>query len=188
VTVCHVGDDESRREHRAIERLGATLHGSPRTASVWLRALPRARNTGPVVILNARGGSTKGRGLTRRRRRPPEAVSVEETRARPRGVGAASQGGDEHCSIRGPRLNLTTREVRRAGKKIELNCAEFRVMRILMRTTGRVHTRTQALRARVGFIIRSRTNLVAVGISAPPKNRRRPRRAARGRRARRRYT
>jgi two-component system OmpR family response regulator len=44
-------------------------------------------------------------------------------------------------------MNLVTREVTRGGRKIELPPREFALLEFLMRSPGRVQTRTQNLRA-----------------------------------------
>jgi Response regulators consisting of a CheY-like receiver domain and a winged-helix DNA-binding domain len=61
-------------------------------------------------------------------------------------------------------LNLTTREVRRAGEKIELTAREFALLEYLMRSPGRVLTRTQLCEHVWDYNFDPGTNLVDVCI------------------------
>jgi DNA-binding response OmpR family regulator len=61
-------------------------------------------------------------------------------------------------------LNLITREVRSAGKAIKLTAREFSLLEYLMRSPGRVYTRTQMIEHVWGYDFDPNTNLVDVHI------------------------
>jgi two-component system OmpR family response regulator len=62
-------------------------------------------------------------------------------------------------------LNLLTREARRAGKTIELQPREFRLLEYLMRQAERVVTRTMLLEAVWDYHFDPQTNVIDVHIS-----------------------
>ncbi|MEI6166170.1 MAG: response regulator transcription factor [bacterium] len=61
-------------------------------------------------------------------------------------------------------INLITREVKRGKRDIELTAREFNLLEPLMRTPGRVFTRTQLLEKVWGYDFDPETNLVDVNI------------------------
>ena len=61
-------------------------------------------------------------------------------------------------------VNLITREVTRGEEKIELTAREFSMLEVLMRSPGRVFTRTQLLDRIWGYDFDPGTNLVDVYI------------------------
>jgi DNA-binding response OmpR family regulator len=61
-------------------------------------------------------------------------------------------------------LNLITREVTRGGKPAHLTAREFALLEYLMRSPGRVYTRTQILEQVWGYDFDPTTNLVDVHI------------------------
>lgn len=61
-------------------------------------------------------------------------------------------------------LNLTTREATRNGNNIELTSREFNLLEFLMRSPGRVYTRTQILEHVWGYDFDPNTNIVDVCI------------------------
>lgn len=61
-------------------------------------------------------------------------------------------------------LNLVTREARRGGQVIPLTPRELNLLEVLMRTPGRVFTRTQLLERVWGYDFDPQTNLVDVNI------------------------
>jgi DNA-binding response OmpR family regulator len=70
--------------------------------------------------------------------------SIEELVARLRAIGRRRSGeGLSLLRCEDLTLNLITREVIRAGKKIELTTREFALLDYLMRSPGRVFTRIQ---------------------------------------------
>lgn len=62
-------------------------------------------------------------------------------------------------------LNLLSREVRRAGKKIELHPTEFRLLEYFMRHPGMVVTKTMLLEAVWDFNFDPKTNIVETHVS-----------------------
>lgn len=71
--------------------------------------------------------------------------------------GSVLQAGDVTVS-------LLTREVRRAGHPVTLTPREFQLLEVLLRTPGRVFTRTQLLERVWGYGFDPQTNLVDVNI------------------------
>lgn len=61
-------------------------------------------------------------------------------------------------------INLNTREARRGDEEIELTTREFNLLEYLMRTPGRVLTRTQILEHVWGYDFDPNTNVVDVCI------------------------
>ncbi|MEM9158232.1 MAG: response regulator transcription factor [Verrucomicrobiota bacterium] len=59
-------------------------------------------------------------------------------------------------------INLTTREVTRGEEEIELTSREFNLLEYLMRSPGRVYTRTQILEHVWGYDFDPNTNIVDV--------------------------
>jgi two-component system, OmpR family, response regulator len=59
-------------------------------------------------------------------------------------------------------LNLSTREVTRGDREIELTSREFNLLEYLMRSPGRVYTRTQILEHVWGYDFDPNTNIVDV--------------------------
>ncbi len=62
-------------------------------------------------------------------------------------------------------MNLLKREVRRAGRRIELQAREFAVLEELMRNAGRIVTRTMMLERVWDFHFDPKTNIVETHIS-----------------------
>jgi DNA-binding response OmpR family regulator len=111
-----------------------------------LRVLRERRNSTPVLLLTARGEvSERIEGLN---------LGADDYMAKPfamdelvarvnaltrRGAGARST----MLRVADLTMNLITREVSRAGRKIDLAVREFALLDYLMRSPGRVLTRTQ---------------------------------------------
>ena len=62
-------------------------------------------------------------------------------------------------------MNLLTRKVTRAGKKIDLQPREFRLLEYLMRHAGQVVTRTMLLEKVWDYNFDPQTNVIDVHIS-----------------------
>jgi DNA-binding response OmpR family regulator len=132
-----------------------------------LRQLREQRNRVPVILLTAREGlSERVEGLNLGAddyiTKP---FSIEELIARLRAVWRRLSGeGLSLLQLADLTLSLTTREVRRAGKKIELTTREFALLEYLLRSPGRVHTRTQLCEHVWDYHFDPGTNVVDVGI------------------------
>jgi DNA-binding response OmpR family regulator len=147
VEVCHRGDDAL---HRATtERFDALVLDimlPGRDGLSVLRRLREERHTVPVILLTARDGlSERVEGLNLGADDYiPKPFSLEELIARLRAVARRASGeGLNLLQVADLTLNRHTRDVQRAGRKIELTVREFALLEYLMRAPGRVHTRTQ---------------------------------------------
>lgn len=90
---------------------------------------------------------------------------VEELVARIHAVVRRSGGERQNRLSVGPiELDRLTREVTRDGKAIELTSREFNLLEYLMRSPGRVFTRTQILEHVWGYDFNPNTNVVDVCI------------------------
>ena len=166
--VCHRGDDALHlASTEAFDALVLDIMMPGRDGLSVLRQLREQRNRVPVILLTAREGlSERVEGLNLGAddyiTKP---FSIEELIARLRAVWRRLSGeGLSLMQLGDLTLNLTTREVRRAGKKIELTTREFALLEYLMRSPGRVHTRTQLCEHVWDYHFDPGTNVVDVGI------------------------
>ncbi|MDD3179309.1 MAG: response regulator transcription factor [Opitutaceae bacterium] len=145
--VCHNGDDAlhlATTERFDTIVLDIMLPG--RDGLSILRKIREDRNTVPVIILTARDGLSErieglDLGADDYLTKP---FSMDELIARLRAIGRRMSGGGLSLQqYEDLTLNLITREVSRAGQKIELTPREFSLLEYLMRSPGRVLTRTQ---------------------------------------------
>ena len=168
VLVCH--DGEEALHLATTERLDALVLDvmlPGRDGLSVLRILREQRNTVPIVLLTARDGvSERVEGLNMGAddylAKP---FSMEELIARLRAVKRRHSG--EGLNIQQCEdlvLNLITREVSRAGGKIELTVREFSLLEFLMRSPGRVLTRTQICEQVWDYHFDPDTNVVDVCI------------------------
>lgn len=90
---------------------------------------------------------------------------LEELIARLHALGRR-RGGDQGSVLQAGdvTVNLLTREVRRAGQPVSLTQREFHLLEVLLRTPGRVFTRTQLLERVWGYDFDPQTNLVDVNV------------------------
>ena len=177
-TVCHRGDDALHlASTESFDALVLDIMLPGRDGLSVLRQLREQRNRVPVILLTAREGlSDRVEGLMKWFGPDPnwnlgaddyitKPFSIEELIARLRAVWRRLSGeGLSLLQLGDLTLSLTTREVRRAGKKIELTTREFALLEYLMRSPGRVHTRTQLCEHVWDYHFDPGTNVVDVGI------------------------
>ncbi|MEN9637280.1 MAG: hypothetical protein RL077_5684 [Verrucomicrobiota bacterium] len=132
-----------------------------------LRSLREQNNLLPVILLTARDSLNDridglNQGADDYLAKP---FSMEELIARLRAVARRLTGeGVTLLRLRDLTLNLGTQEAKRAGKKIDLTSRELALLACLMRSPGRVHTRTQLCEQVWSYHFDPGTNLVDVAI------------------------
>ena len=132
-----------------------------------LRVLRERDNSVPVLILTARGEiSEKVEGLNLGAddylAKP---FSIDELVARLRALIRRNSGESLiRYRVHDLSLDLATRAVRRGSRRIELTAREFSVLECLMRSPGRVFTRTQLCQQVWEYHFEPETNLVDVYI------------------------
>jgi DNA-binding response OmpR family regulator len=90
---------------------------------------------------------------------------VEELVARIHAVVRRTSGERQNLLAVGPlRLDRITRDVTCGGHRVELTAREFNLLEYLMRSPGRVFTRTQILEHVWGYDFNPSTNVVDVAI------------------------
>ncbi|MBC2600825.1 winged helix-turn-helix domain-containing protein [Puniceicoccus vermicola] len=130
-----------------------------------LKSLRREGNNLSVVVLSARGEwGERVEGLNLGADDYlPKPFHIDELIARLRAVCRRSQGDHLNVVEAGPvRINVATREVLVLGEKLELTAREFSLLEMLVRSPGRVFTRTQILDRVWDYDFDPQTNLVDV--------------------------
>lgn len=90
---------------------------------------------------------------------------VEELVARIHAVVRRTQGERQNLLVQGPlRLDRITRTVTSGDRRVDLTSKEFNLLEYLMRSPGRVFTRTQILEHVWGYDFNPSTNVVDVAI------------------------
>ncbi len=130
-----------------------------------LKAIRKDGINVPVLVLSARGEwDERVEGLNLGADDYlPKPFHVDELIARLRAV--CRRSGGEHLNLveSGPvRMNVATREVRIAGGPVELTAREFALLEMLVRSPGRVFSRTQILDRVWDYDFDPQTNLVDV--------------------------
>lgn len=168
VDVCHDGDegyDLAAGEMYDVILLDIMLPG--RDGLSILRSLRAEKNTVPVILLTARSGlDERVEGLNLGADDYlPKPFFIEELIARIIAVSRRASG-DQLSVIRHGELvlNLITREIRRGDEQLELTSREFNLLELLMRSPGRVYSRTQLLEHVWGYDFDPQTNVVDVYI------------------------
>ena len=132
-----------------------------------LRSLRKCSNSVPVLILSARGETSEkieglNLGADDYLAKP---FSIEELAARLRALIRRNSGETIiRYRVSDLALDLATRAVRRGGRRIELTTREFCLLECLMRSPGRVFTRTQLCQYVWQYHFDTETNLVDVYI------------------------
>ena len=166
--LCHDGDagyNLAMGESYDVILLDIMLPG--RDGLSILRALRDAKNTVPVILLTARSGlDERVEGLNLGADDYlPKPFYMEELIARIVAVSRRSSGEQLSLLKQGDlTLNLITREVKRGDEAIELTSREFNLLELLMRSPGRVYSRTQLLEHVWGYDFDPQTNVVDVYI------------------------
>ncbi len=130
-----------------------------------LRGLREKKITVPVIILTARSALQErveglNLGADDYLSKP---FYLEELLARIRAVTRRATGDQLSLIQAGHlRVNLITREVMIGKEKVELTAREFNLLELLMRSPGRVFTRTQILEHVWGYDFDPQTNVVDV--------------------------
>ena len=132
-----------------------------------LRGLRDQKNTVPVILLTARSGlNERVEGLNLGADDYlPKPFFMEELLARIIAVSRRASGEQLsviHSGMIG--LNLITREVKKNDETLELTSREFNLLELLMRSPGRVYSRTQLLEHVWGYDFDPQTNVVDVYI------------------------
>lgn len=132
-----------------------------------LRALREKKSTVPVILLTARSGlNERVEGLNLGADDYlPKPFYVEELIARIQAVVRRASGEQlTQLTSDGLVVNLITRDVLRGEERIDLTAREFNLLELLMRSPGRVFTRTQILEHVWGYDFDPQTNVVDVYI------------------------
>jgi DNA-binding response OmpR family regulator len=130
-----------------------------------LRALREKKSTVPVILLTARSGlNERVEGLNLGADDYlPKPFYVEELIARIQAVVRRASGEQlTQLTADGLVVNLITRDVLRGEERIDLTAREFNLLELLMRSPGRVFTRTQILEHVWGYDFDPQTNVVDV--------------------------
>jgi two-component system, OmpR family, response regulator len=168
VDVAHRGDDGyelARMKPYDVIVLDIMLPG--RDGLSILRNLREQKNAVPVILLTARSELNErveglNLGADDYLTKP---FFVAELLARIHAV-ARRRSGQELSLLQVGDLavNLITRDVRRGGAPLELTPREFNLLETMMRSPGRVFTRTQLLERVWGYDFDPQTNLVDVNV------------------------
>ena len=168
VELCHDGDEgyelASHGSHDVI-LLDIMLPG--RDGLSILKALRKDQNTVPVILLTARSGlDERVEGLNLGADDyMPKPFYMDELLARIKAVSRRSSGEQLSVIHQGNiGINLIKREVKRGDELLELTTREFNLLELLMRSPGRVYSRTQLLEHVWGYDFDPQTNVVDVYI------------------------
>jgi two-component system, OmpR family, response regulator len=166
VDACENGDDGyALASEQAYDVLVLDIMLPGRDGLSILRGLREEKITVPVILLTARSAlheRVEGLNLG-----ADDYLSkpfyMEELLARIHAVTRRACGDQLSLLQVGPlTVNLITREVRLGKEKVELTVREFSLLELLMRSPGRVFTRTQILDHVWGYDFDPQTNVVDV--------------------------
>ena len=168
VTVCRNGDEAySLARSGGFDVLVLDIMLPGRDGLSILRNLREEKNTVPVILVTARSALNErleglNLGADDYLAKP---FYVEELIARIHAVTRRALGDQlTQMSAGDLTVNLITREVKRGAMRIELTAREFSLLELLMRSPGRVYTRTQILEHVWGYDFDPQTNVVDVCI------------------------
>lgn len=168
VEVCHDGNTGYERViTQAYDAVVLDIMLPGRDGLSILKNLREKRNTVPVVLLTARSELNErleglNLGADDYLTKP---FYVEELIAR---LHAVTRRGAERTSILqfgDLVVDLIQRQVKVRGEPIEITAREFKLLEYLMRSPGRVYTRTQILEHVWGYDFDPNTNLVDVHVT-----------------------
>lgn len=169
-TVDYCEDGDSGMEHATTKSYDAVVLDIMLPGRSGLEILKKIRedhNNVPVIIITARGESDdriEGLNLGADDYLP-KPFYVEELVARLRAIWRRSSDSNMSLlSVGSLSANLMSREVQRSGESIDMTPKEFALLAFLMRSPGRVLTRTQILEGVWGYHFDPGTNLVDVYI------------------------
>ncbi len=169
-TVDYCEDGDSGMEHARTKSYDAVVLDVMLPGRSGLEILKKIRedhNNVPVIIITARGESDdRIQGLNLGADDYlPKPFYVEELVARLRAIWRRSSDSNMSLlSVGTLSANLMSREVQRSGEAIDMTPKEFALLAFLMRSPGRVLTRTQILEGVWGYHFDPGTNLVDVYI------------------------
>lgn len=168
VEVCHNGDEAyALALERTYDALVLDIMLPGRDGLSILKNLRAKKHAVPIILLTARTELDErleglNLGADDYLTKP---FFVEELIARLHAVVRRATGERLTVLQSGDLLvNLITREVRRAGREVRLTAREFNLLEYLMRSPGRVYSRTQILEHIWGYDFDPSTNLVDVHI------------------------
>ncbi|RJQ58329.1 MAG: DNA-binding response regulator [Desulfobacteraceae bacterium] len=134
-----------------------------------VETLRKEKRNIPVMILSAKGSvDDRVRGLhAGSDDYLPKPFAFSELLARVQALIRRSTGAAEpvRLSVGGLSMNLLTREVSRDGRKIELQPLEFSLLEYLMRSAGRVVSRTMIMEHVWDYNFDPQTNVVEARVS-----------------------
>lgn len=166
VDTCENGDDAyTLASGQAYDMLLLDIMLPGRDGLSILRGLREKKNTVPVILLTARSAVQErveglNLGADDYLSKP---FYIEELLARIHAVTRRATGDQLSLMQTGAlTVNLITRDVIIGKEKVELTAREFSLLELLMRSTGRVFTRTQILEHVWGYDFDPQTNVVDV--------------------------
>jgi two-component system OmpR family response regulator len=169
VDAAHNGDDGWRlATNQSYDALVLDIMLPGRDGLSILRGLREKKNAVPVILLTARSELRErleglNLGADDYITKP---FYIEELVARLQAVTrrAGGEGGLTILQVADLTIDLVTREVKRGETKVEMTAREFSLLEYLVRSPGRVLTRTQILEHVWGYDFDPQTNLVDVYI------------------------
>lgn len=168
VEVCHDGDSGwARASGERFDAVVLDIMLPGRDGLGIVRKLRAEKHTVPVLLLSARGDvRERVEGLEAGADDYlPKPFAMSELVARVNSICRRNQGvGLNVLACDDLTMNLTAREVRRAGRVIALTPREFSLLEALLRTPGQVVTRTELSQQVWGYQFDPGTNVIDVAV------------------------